>query len=464
VGGGPVSVRDLTTAPVGHLMRRLAIPASVGFFLNTMYNVVDTFWAGRFHTDALAALSLSFPVFFILIAMGSGFSTGATALMGHALGEDDRRGAARYAAQGVVSAILAAAVIMVVGYAASPSLFRLLGADGEYLSICLEYLNVVLLGTPAVMLFYMFNGVLNAQGDTHSFRDYMLIATVVNVGLDPWFMYGGWGVPAMGVGGIALATVMMQAGGAAFLAWKSWRTGLLWRSEGARWRPHWPTLRAITVQAVPSSLNLMTVAVGFFIMTWFLSGFGKVAVAAYGAATRIEQIVLLPALGLNVATLTLAARNAGARRYGRVRQTVRAALSYGAVVMAAGAVLLYFGARPLMALFTDDPAVIAVGAPYLRIAAFIEFAYVVIMVNAAALQGLKRPAAALWIGLLRQVLAPVVVYWLATRVWGLGLMGIWWSLFGIAWVSAAVAVVVARRQAARLEASGPTPPAADVVS
>ena len=218
-----MSVRDLTTAPVGGLVRRLALPASVGFFLNTMYNVVDTFWAGRFHTDALAALSLSFPVFFILIAMGSGFSTGATALIGHALGEDDRRRAALYAAQGVVSAILAAVVIMAVGYAASPSLFRLLGADGEYLSICLEYLNVVLLGTPAVMLFYMFNGILNSQGDTHSFRDYMLLATVANVGLDPWFMYGGWGVPAMGVGGIALATVMMQAGGAVFLGWKAWR-------------------------------------------------------------------------------------------------------------------------------------------------------------------------------------------------------------------------------------------------
>ena len=459
-----MSVRDLTTAPVGGLVRRLALPASVGFFLNTMYNVVDTFWAGRFHTDALAALSLSFPVFFILIAMGSGFSTGATALIGHALGEDDRRRAALYAAQGVVSAILAAVVIMAVGYAASPSLFRLLGADGEYLSICLEYLNVVLLGTPAVMLFYMFNGILNSQGDTHSFRDYMLLATVANVGLDPWFMYGGWGVPAVGVGGIALATGTMQAGRAVFLGWKTWRTGLLWRGAGARWRPHWPTLREITAQAVPSSLNLMTVAVGFFIITWFLSGFGKAAVAAYGAATRIEQIVLLPALGLNVATLTLAARNAGARKYDRVRQTVRAALSYGAAVTAAGAVLLFFGARPLMGLFTDDAAVVDVGAPYLRIAAFIEFAYVVVMVNAAALQGLKRPAAALWIGLMRQVLAPAVVYWLVTRVWDLGLLGIWWALFGIAWVSAAVAVWVARRQAARLEAGDPTPPAAGVVS
>ena len=102
---GPAN--DLVTAPIPALIRRLAIPASIGFFFNTMYNVVDTFWAGRLSTDALAALSLSFPVFFVLMAMGSGFSTGATALIGNALGRGDRREAARTASQGLVLGIAA---------------------------------------------------------------------------------------------------------------------------------------------------------------------------------------------------------------------------------------------------------------------------------------------------------------------------------------------------------------------
>ena len=228
---------DLVTAPVPELIRRLAIPASVGFFFNTMYNVVDTFWAGRLSTDALAALSLSFPVFFVLIAMGSGFSTGATALIGNALGRGDRREAALTATQGLVLGILLTVVVMTAGYLSAPSLFRLLGARTSTWTSASSTCNVILAGSGFVLTFYMFNGILNAQGDTQTFRDYLIVATVANIVLDPWFMYGGFGLPAMGVRGIALATVVCQAGGLVFLGRRAWRTGLIWRSEGARWRP-----------------------------------------------------------------------------------------------------------------------------------------------------------------------------------------------------------------------------------
>ena len=450
---------DLVTAPVPELIRRLAIPASIGFFFNTMYNVVDTFWAGRLSTDALAALSLSFPVFFSLIAMGSGFSTGATALIGNALGQGDRREAAVTAAQGLVLGLLLTVFVMTVGYLSVPSLFRLLGAEGEYLAICLEYMHVILAGCGFVLTFYMLNGILNAQGDMKTFRDYLIGATVANIVLDPWFMFGGLGLPAMGVRGIALATIVCQAGGLVFLGRRAWRTGLIWRSEGARWRPDGRVLRAIVGQGVPSSLNMMSVALGIFIITWFLSRFGQQAVAAYGVATRIEQIALLPTIGLNMATLTLVAQASGAGLFDRVRSIVRTALAYGGVVMVFGAALIFFGARPLMGLFTDDPEVVAIGAPYLRIAAFIEYAYVLLFVNTSALQGLKKPSFALWIGLYRQILAPVGAFWLLTRVWDHGLFGIWWGIFGITWTAAIVAVWWAQRQVGRMAATTPRPTA-----
>ena len=444
-------VNDLTTAPVGRLVRRLAIPASVGFFFNTMYNVVDTFWAGRLSTDALAALSLSFPVFFVLISLGSGFSTGATALMGDALGRGDRRTAARIASQGLITGGLVTLFVMGVGYATVPWLFRLLGATGVYLEICLEYMHVILAGSGLVLTFYMLNGILNAQGDTRSFRDYLMGATLLNLALDPWFMYGGFGLPAMGVRGIALATLVAQGGGVLFLAWRARRTGLLFRSEGARWRPDSSVLRDIVGQGVPASGNMMTVALGIFVITWFLSDFGQAAVAAYGVATRIEQIALMPTIGLNVAVLTLAAQNGGAGRFDRVRETMRTSLTYGAVAMALGSALIFLGAEPLMRAFTDDPVVVGIGAPYLRLAAFIEFAYVILFVNTAALQGLKKPAFALWIGLYRQIAAPFILFWLAAKVFHLGLFGIWWGIFGITWSAALVAMWWARRMTAQLE-------------
>jgi putative MATE family efflux protein len=443
-------INDLTTAPIPVLIRRLAIPASIGFFFNTMYNVVDTYWAGKLSTEALAALSLSFPVFFVLLAMGSGFSTGATALIGNAIGSGDRREAARTASQGVILCLMAGVVVMVVGYLASPSLFRMLGATEAYLAICLEYINVILAGTFVVMTVYMFNGILNAQGDMKSFRDYLIVATIANIILDPWFMFGGFGLPAMGVRGIAFATILVQCFGFIFLGRRARNTGMLFRSEGAHWTPDRRVLRAILGQGIPASLNMMTVALGIFVITYFLSSFGQVAVAAYGVATRIEQIALLPTIGLNVAALTLAAQNGGAGRFGRVRTAVRRSLFYGFIVMLFGSALIFFGAGPLMRLFSDDPEVVAIGAHYLRIAAFIEYAYVILFVNTSTLQGLKKPAFALWIGLFRQLIGPITLFYLATRVWDLGLNGIWWGVFGLTWTAAVIAMIYAMTVVNRL--------------
>jgi putative MATE family efflux protein len=436
---------DLTRAPIPQLIRRLAIPASVGFLFNTLFNVVDTFWAGRYSTDALAALSLSFPIFFLMVAMGMGFSTGATALMGSALGAGKRREAALIASQGRILSVLVAMVVMAVGYATVPALFRLLGAGDEYLRVCLDYMFVILAGTPILLQVYMVNAVLNAQGDMVSFRNYLIVATLANTVLDPWFLYGGFGLPAMGIRGIAAATILVQLCGLLYLLRRARSTGLLDRREGARYRPDRRVLAAITGQGIPASLNMMTVALGIFVITYFLSNFGQAAVAAYGVATRVEQLVLLPTIGLHTAVLTLAAHNGGARLFDRVRQSIHTALAYGAFITAGGSFLLYFGAESLMTLFTDDTTVVAAGAHYLRIAAFIQYAYVILFVNTALLQGLRKPAFALWIGLYRQLAAPWIFFYLATRVWDFGLDGIWAGIFAITWSAALVAVLIARR-------------------
>jgi len=295
------------------------------------------------------------------------------------------------------------------------------------------------------MIVHMANAILNALGDTRTFRNFLIVAAVLNVLLDPWFMFGGLGVPALGVRGIALATILVQVLGVGYMGLRTWRTGLLRREAGARWRPMPAVYREIAGQAIPASLNMMTVALGIFIITYFLGRFGQTAVAAYGVATRIEQIALVPTTGLTIATLALAAQNGGAGHLDRVRETVRSALQYGAVIMAVATLGIFFFARPLMEFFTDDAAVVAIGTPYLKIAAWVEFAYVILFVNTSALQGLKRPAFAIWIGAYRQLLAPFVLFWLATEVWSLGLLGIWWGIFAITWSAALIATLYAMR-------------------
>jgi Na+-driven multidrug efflux pump len=129
---------DLTTQPIPKLIRQLAIPASVGYFFNTMYNVVDTFFGGLISTQVLAALSLSLQVFFIIIAVGTGISTGTTALIGNTLGAGNREEAKLLAIQGVSFSVLLSIVLTFIGIYSSPFLFSILGASGEYLQICLR--------------------------------------------------------------------------------------------------------------------------------------------------------------------------------------------------------------------------------------------------------------------------------------------------------------------------------------
>jgi putative MATE family efflux protein len=420
-------------------------------FFNTMYNVVDTFYAGHFSTEALAALSLTFPIFFLLLAVGLGFSTGATALIGNALGRNDRAEAILTANQSLVLTVFLAAGVMTAGYILSPWLFRLLGASENYLALCLQYIRVILGGSFITLFVFMFNGILNAVGDTRSFRNYLIVATIANIGLDPWFMYGGLGLPAMGIRGIAAATVLVQIGGALYLGRKVLQSGLVSFATPGWHRPQRKMMASLTGQGAPASLNMMTVALGIFIITYFLSWFGQQTIAAYGVATRIEQLVLLPAMGLNTAALALVAQNGGAGRFDRVRSTVQTALAYGSVLMVAGAALVFFGAGPLMRLFTDDQEVVAIGVHYLRIAAFIQHAYVFLFINTSVLQGLKKPAFALWIGLYRQLIMPPLAFYVLIKMFDFGLDGIWWSVFAITWTAAIIAIFYARRQVAKLE-------------
>jgi len=434
----------LTTDPIPRLIRDISVPASIGFFFNTMFNVVDTYFAGVISTQALAALSLSFPVFFILISMGSGVSTGTTALIATALGAGDTPQAKVFAVQGVSFGVILSAAITAIGILASPYLFSFMGAQGPYLAMCLAYMNTIFAGSVFFVLNYMLNAILYALGDTRSFRDFLIAGCLLNVVLDPWFISGGLGVPAMGVMGIALATVVIQLMGTIYLGYKVMRTELacdLCFSEAV---PRPQAFLEIARQGFPTSLNSITVGVGIFVITSFISVFGKEAVAAYGVATRVEQIMLLPTIGLNIATVTIVAQNNGARRYERIFETVRTALRYGAVFMAFGTAALLIFARDLMGLFTTDAQVVAIGTFYLRISAFILYAYVVLYVNVAALQGVKRPGYGLVIGVVRQIALPLMIFPSFIHVLGLGIAGIWWGIFVITWSAAGVTFFYAR--------------------
>jgi putative MATE family efflux protein len=435
---------SLISKPIPGLIAQLAIPASMGMFFHTMFNVVDTYFSGLISTEAVAALSLSFPVFFVILAMGFGVGTGATALIANALGAGDEHRARFYAIQSISFSVLLSMLLTLVGLLSAPALFGFLGASGSYLSIALAYINVIILGLVFFCLNYVFNAILSAQGDTKSFRNVLVIGFFLNLIFDPWFIYGGFGMPAFGLAGVAWATVVIQTISTLIMGIRVVRSGLICGECGRMFLPRRDYFVEIAKQGFPASLNTMSIALGIFIITWFISKYGQAAVAAYGIATRVDQIALLPIMGLTTATLTLMGQNNGARRFERCREVYRSALIYGIFITTISMLIVFFLPRTIMQLFTEDETVLGVGSFYLRISAFIYWAYIILFVAVAALQGLKRPAYAIWIGLYRQVVAPVIVFYGLAHGVGMGLTGIWWGIFVVTWSATFITLLYVR--------------------
>ncbi|MEM7119518.1 MAG: MATE family efflux transporter [Chloroflexota bacterium] len=436
----------LLTNPIPDLIRMIGVPVGIGTFFSTMYNVVDTYYAGLISREALAALSLSFPIYFIIVALAYGLSTGNTALMGNALGSGKRKEAERFAVQGIVYGAALSVLVTAVGILVSPALFTILGATDQYLAISLSYINPIFYATILFVTVQMLNAILNAIGNTKPGRNFLIFGFFLNLALDPWFIYGGFGVPAMGVMGIALATVLAQLLGCFYLGWEVWRSGMVTGMSLRRYL--WPQITAvsqITRQGFPNIVDLNSVTLGFFVVTYFVSQFGQAAVAAFGAGARIEQVALLPLLGLEVATISLVAQNNGANLSQRVLDTVRLGVRYGLIIMLVGGALIAIFAAPLMDIFSDDPEVIAIGAVYVRIKALALLPSAYFFVYAASLKGVKRPVYALILSMSRMVIIPSITIFILVQFLGFGLETIWWMMAVATFIVGAVAYVMARR-------------------
>ncbi len=434
----------LTIDSIPKLLLSLAIPSSVGFFFNTMYNLVDTFVAGYLSTQALASLSISFPIFFSLIAISMGVGTGATALIANALGKKDEETAKRYAKQVISFGVLLGITISIIGILVTPSLLSILGAEGAYLTTASNYLVTFFWGSIFLTMTFMFNAVLNAIGDTKSYRNVLIAGFFINSLLSPILAFGWLGFPELNIKGIAIATIVSNALGALYLSFKVRETGLVTKESWDQYLPNIKAYLDIAGQGFPASLSLMTISIGSFIIVYFVSTFGESTVAGYGVGLRIEQIVLIPGIGMNIAVLTLISQNNGAKKYDRVREIIRVAIRYSLYFSTFAAAFIYFFSKYLIGIFTEDQAVINSGVGYLSVAAFITWAYGILFVTDSVFRGLKRPIFPLLMGILRQIVLPLPVLWLVTTVFTFGIFGVWWGIFVIVWIATIIAIIYVR--------------------
>ena len=422
------SSQNLTTQNIQSLIKQLTIPASVGMFFNTMYNVVDTFYAGLISTQAIAALSLSFMIFFLIIGFGYGFSSAITALLGNALGRKKYKLASIYAHKGLIFVPLIGLVLSIIGYFTAPWLFTLLGAKEEYLQISIDYINPILFGAVFFMFNFSLNSVLVATGDTKTYRNSLIFGFFANLALNPLFMYGFLFIPAFGIKGIAIATVVVQIINMFYMLYKVLQTKLIHFEKLEYFIPNFKVYKQFLIHGIPSSLNMLTMAIGSLILTYFVSHYGMFAVAGFGIGYRVEQLMLLPALGLSTAVLALVSNNFGAKKYDRVVEIFTTALKYGFIISTIGIITLTILGRFIISLFDDNPVVVNFGVDFLLVEIWIFYAYVVLFICVSTLQAIKQPQMILYIGLYRQIFAKLIIAYLIVKYFELDFIYLWFGV------------------------------------
>ncbi len=435
--------RDLTSGPLTVHLRAMVGPAALGMVFTTLYNVVDTFYSGWISTDAQAGLSVSFSVFMVLTAFGFGLSQGASALIGRAMGARDPGAARGIAAQAMMAAAVLGIGLAACGIAIASPMLRLMGSPPLVLAAADSYLTVLFLGLPSFLMSFTANGVLTAQGDTSSNRNAQMVAFCANVGLNPLLIYGVFGTGGLGFDGIAVSTVLIQTGVALWLIRRALATDAMAGASWADARPTAEVVGGLLRQGVPVSFAMIVMMIGMLIIQVHLQPFGAHAVAGYGVAFRVEQLILLPVLSVSFSLMPMVAQNYGAGDHDRVRQALTLTATVALFFALAGAVLLGTAGATVVRVFSDDPAVVAAGAQYLSLAALMMPAYCMMFILSALFQGLQRPVWSVVIGLYRQVLALALLPPLFAHVLGFGLMGVWFGLFAAVWSGFVLASVIA---------------------
>lgn len=437
----------------------LSLPIMVGMSVQTAYLVADMIFVGMLSGEALTALAFNIPLVFLAMGSTFGLGSGVTALVAQAIGARDKKRADAVAEHAVVLALLVTVVLTVAGLLWGRPLLRLLGVPPELLAPAWEFFRILAAGYVFMVLAIFFRSILSGEGDVKLPVLIQMASTVLNVALDPIFIF----TLGMGVAGAALATVVSQAAAAVaffYLLFVRRRTYVEFDFRRFRFDP--AIAGAIFRIGVPASLSFLVMAIGGGVFNRILVAYSPDAVAAHQIGGRLDHVVILPLVAMAGGLVTLVGMFYGAGRTDLVRGILRYSLACSAAIGTTIGVLFYLLAPQLVGVFTSSESIRDFGVLYVRIVVLAYPLFGVSMLTGRALQGLGRGTPELLLALLRVILiaGPLAAFF----TFGLHkpVHWVWIAAVIASWVSAGIAAVWLRMAVSELEARFPEP--ADAVN
>ncbi len=420
------SMVDFTTGSIPCHLITFAIPMFLGNLLQALYNTVDSIWVGRYLGHrALAAVSVSGPITFALIAMVMGLTMATTTMVAQYYGAQQPHMVKRTVTNALVLQAILGVLFSLLGYYLRIPILNLVNAPADIMADAAAYLGIFSLGLIGMFLYNAAGAILRGLGDSRTPLKFLAYATVANIILDPLFIFGFGPIPKMGVAGAALATILAQ-GGSAFLALMHLgRVAGLLHMEGDFWKLD-PHLTAQTFKiGLPAGIQQTLVSLSGMVVSSIVNSFGSVAVAGFGAAGRIDQFSFMPSMSVGLAVSALVGQNMGAGKDERVTEIVRWSVLLGGGITAAVSLFAVIYPDPLIALFTQDVAVLEAGKLYLRYVGLSYVPFSIMFALSGVMRGAGDTLATMFIsvGTLWVVRVPLATF--LSRMPNLGIVGVW---------------------------------------
>jgi putative MATE family efflux protein len=405
----------------------LAFPLVVGAIMHIFQSLIDMFWVGRLGSEALAAVAMGYTIVMVVVPLIFGIATGTISLVSQNIGAKRQKEADQVAMQSIIISLASSFILAIIGFVSAEALLRILGADRDVIIMGGQYLRILFLGSITMFILFLGSATLQGTGDVIIPMILMVLANVLNIILDPIFIFG-IGIPAMGVAGAALATVISQGISCSIILYILFNGHSHVRVHlnkfGFKPKVAWEILKI----GIPSSLQLFFRTIMRVVLMGIVSTFGTYAVAAYGIGMRLQMVTLMPAFALGTSAATLVGQNLGAGKIKQAKRSALAATGIDLIIMLVVGIVFYVFAPNIVSIFDKTPEVISIGTNYFRITAlFYSFIAFGVVLNRAlggagdTLIPMVITFVSLWL-----ILVPLAI--ILSRYTSFGINGVWFAI------------------------------------
>ncbi|MCZ4319881.1 MATE family efflux transporter [Aequorivita viscosa] len=406
----------------------LALPIIFANILQSAYQLIDTFWLGRLGADAVAAVSLSFPLLFLVLSLGAGLTLAGTVMVARYKGAENQPMIDFSSSQSVFLILLTSVILAIISYFSAGPLMNIIGAGPDIIDDSVLYFKVSSLGFVFLFLFFIFQSLMRGIGNVMLPAYIVLFTVILNAVLDPLFIYGYDPVPGYGVAGAAVASVVTQAVAAAIglIILFRGRHGI--KISVASMYFDMMNLKRTFNLGLPASIEQSTRALGMTFMMVIVTSFGSDIVAAYGIGARMLSFIVIPALGLGIATTSLVGQNIGALKIKRAENAANLSAKVAFFGFTGLGLIMFLVAEPLTAFFIpEDTQVIHDGALFIKIMSLSFGLLGLQQVMNGTFNGAGFTKASMFISIMTLWIVRFPLAYLLSYTFEMGPEGIWWS-------------------------------------